>query len=416
MWKGALALGLLSIVVALPLPGCVEAIFVSAPRELAERPSSTPEYAAIARHLRQRFDGYGATDVVVPQFSIVALSHMASGLVNVYVAEPQMRSEVHELLGEVVRRAVSARVSPRGLPTTEATRLDDYNLFWSHLALVLGAERFARCDGRPCPDEGENDRLLERVVAHLRARSLASAVFQAPSYPGSPVWPADQTVTLLALRLYDATHGTSLCDQPLRGFLAWARAHRDARTGLFWSSGSLSVSHAETPRGCAASWSASYLVQLDPVVALEQYERERQALHGDVLGVGGFREWPAGREFGGDVDSGPIVFGVGVAATGLGLAPARIFRDEDRYTVIRRAALVFGVPAWWPWRGYWAAPLLGEAILFDGRTARGWFGDVPAVDVKRAPAPTGPVALALANVGLLVLTAARSRSVFVAFG
>jgi hypothetical protein len=211
------------------------------------------------------------------------------------------------------------------------------------------------------------------------------------------MWPADQTVTLLAIKLYDATHGTSLHEEPLRGFLGVLAGRADPRTGLFPSSVS-PIENAPIPRGCATSWSVFYLAQLDIGVAFDQYTRERAWLREDVLGVGGFREWPRGRGGGGmDVDSGPIVLGVGVAATGLGLGPTRLFRDEESYAVIRRTALLFGGPAWWRSGGYMAAPLLGEAILFDGRTARSWFGPAPTTDPHTPPAPIAPALFAFGD-------------------
>ncbi len=42
----------------------------------------------------------------------------------------------------------------------------------------------------------------------------------------------------------------------------------------------------------------------------------------------GFREWPVGRERAADDDSGPIVEGVGAAATGLSIGAARAMGDE----------------------------------------------------------------------------------------
>jgi hypothetical protein len=378
----------------------VGALNVSAQAEFGERPSSTREYATIARHLRQPFDDYGTLDVLAPQFAIVALSHMASGLLNVYVTEPDMRSEVHGYVREVLRRALSRGVSPSGSETTAVAPMDDHNLFWSHLALILGVERYMRCEGRPCPNDGDSDKLHARVVTHLRARSLATDVFHAPSYPGSAMWPADQTVSLLAMKLYDVTHATSLHDEPLRGFLAVMRARRDPQTGLFPSSMS-PVAHANVPRGSATSWSAAYLSQLDPAAAYDQYTRARATLWKDIMGLGGFREWPRGRGGGADIDSGPIVLGIGVAATGLGLGPARIFRDAESYTVIRRTALVFGVPAWWKSGGYWTAPILGEAILFDGRTARPWFGETVFIPPSPIPAAIAPAILLLINLAIL---------------
>jgi hypothetical protein len=115
----------------------------------------------------------------------------------------------------------------------------------------------------------------------------------------------------------------------------------------------------------------------------------------DVLGFGGFREWPSGRAMGMDGDSGPIVFGVGMAATGLGLGPARLFGDAETYATIRRTALTFGVPSWLPSHGYVTSPLLGEAILFHGRTARPWFEPPPAAAFSPRGSSFSVVSLAL---------------------
>jgi hypothetical protein len=400
------AWGVIVLTLSIPLPGCVAAATLSAPQEWDEQPSSTREYASIAHHLGQPFHGYTSLDVFIPEFGVIALSHMAAGLMNVYLAEPEKRDEVHAYLQEVVARALSAHVSPTGRSTLHAERLDDHNLYWSHLGLILGIERYVRCEGRVCGAEpGDTDRLQQRIVEHLRGRMLSTGVYHAPSYPGSPLWPPDNAVSLLAMKMYDVTHGSSLHEEPLRGWLRVLDARRDAKTGLFPSVLSPTGS-GDVPRGCATSWTVLYLAQLDAAAARDQYERETKWLAKDVLGVGGFREWPSGRAQSSDLDSGPVIFGVGAAATGLGLGPARLFHDDAGYTVVRRSALTFGVPAWPPFHGYWAAPILGEAILFHGRTARPWFGELPRATERHTPAPIGPWLLALLD---LVAIAALTR-------
>ncbi len=392
-----LTLAGLALALLTALRGPLAALTLAVPREFDERPSATREYATITGHLRQPFDRYGTLDVFAPQFAIVALSNMASGLFNVYLDEPDKREEIRGYLDEVVRRALSPSVSPSGSRIDAGTALDDHNLFWSHLALILGIDRFVRCtgdDGRSCAANPEIDPLAQRVVLHLVARSEERPLFHARSYPGSPMWPADQTVTLLAIRMYDATHGTHLHEKPLQAFLAVLRARRDGDTGLFPSSVTPAVATGRIPRGCATLWSVGYLAQLDPAVARDQYERARDALGANVGGLGGFREWPRGRGGDMDLDSGPILAGVGVAATAFGLGPARIFRDTSTYAVAQRAVLVFGTPAWWPSAGYLSAPLLGEAILFNGRTARSWFATDGVSPVAKRPTPL-PVAPAL---------------------
>jgi hypothetical protein len=405
----------LTALLALPLPGLVSAVSIDVDGEWRELPSSTREFAFARRHLHQAFDGYGQTEVLAEAFDVVALSHFAAGLMNVHVAEHARRDEVLELLDEVVRRAKSPKVVPSGLadgrPIDASVRLDDHNLYFSHLAVILGVRRLVACDGerrdQRCTVDPGDDALQSRLVEHLSERTLASPLHHAPSYPDSDMWPADQAVTLLALRLHDEAFGTRLLDAPLAGYLETMEEHTDPATQLFHSAVIDPTSplptevagYAKTPRGCAASWTQLYLGQVAPDVAHAQYTHYRAHMSADVLGFGGFREWPSGRAMGMDGDSGPIVFGVGMAATGLGLGAARLFGDAERYATIRRTALTFGVPSWIPSHGHVTSPLLGEAILFHGRTARPWFTTTPA-----APSPRGS-SFSLASLALLVLYA-----------
>lgn len=380
-----------TLVLVLPLPGLLGAVHVDAESEWREAPSRTREFAFAKRHLESSFDGYSQSDVFAPQFAVVALSHFTAGLMNVWIAEKERQTEVVSLLDEVARRATHPKVVPSSLGDRQpfdATSLDDENLYLSHLGVILGVRRIVACaGGRQCPNAEASDAIHARIMNHLRDRTLGSPLAHAPSYPGSEMWPADQAVTLLALRLYDEIHHTDLLGAPLTLWLETMKKHTDPATGLFHSSVSPLV-YATTPRGCALSWTSLYFAQVAPDVARSQYQLYRDHMSADVLGIGGFREWPIDREKGGmDVDSGPIIFGVGMAATGLGLGPARLFGDADRYTTIRRAALTFGVPSMFPSHGYNTAPILGEAILFHGRTARPWFGP-PSARVK-APAASG---------------------------
>jgi hypothetical protein len=74
------------------------------------------------------------------------------------------------------------------------------------------------------------------------------------------------------------------------------------------------------------------------------------------------------------------------------------------------------IDVWWKSGGHWAAPLLGEAILFHGRTARAWFGDAPAVAPRPVPAPFAPAIMAtLDATGLVVLAMSLVRRLRAAF-
>ena len=388
------------------MPGVLEALFrnyeVSVDQPFSARARGQFEY--IKDHLRQPFDGYGMSQVLVPQFRVVALSHMACGLLNVSLAEPGLKGQVVPLMDEVVRRAISPQVSPYGASPETVSDLGDHGLYLSHLNLIVGCYRRASGDTH-------YDGLHQQVSAHLAKGSLADGDFHIRSYPNSPKWPADQTVTLCSLFLYDKTHQTDLSTAPIQGWLAYIKDKAtEPATQLPYSSIS-DLWYAQTPRGCALSWSSLYMAQFAPEAAADLYGRSRSHYYKTVLGCGGFREWPTGAGHGMDADSGPIIFGIGVAASGLAVGPARLFKDHEKYTEIMRATSVCGMPqVLGTERKYRLAPLLGEAILFHGETATPWFAQMPKTSYPKSTSfPSGPLILLLGILAALAFLARRIR-------
>ncbi|MCE9610655.1 MAG: hypothetical protein K8R23_10720 [Chthoniobacter sp.] len=386
------------------LPGVFEAVFRRYDMAL-EQPFSDRargQFEFIRHHLNEPFDGYGVTQVLAPVFDVVALSHMGCGLLNVTIVEPSLKDQVAPLIGEIVRRAISPQVSPYGVSPEIVTSLGDHGLYLSHLNLILGCYR--QVSGNTQYDE-----LHGRISAHLARGSLADGDFHIRSFPQSAKWPADQTVTLCSLYLCDKTRGTDLSVEPIRGWLAYMKDKAtDSATQLPRSCIS-DLWYASMPRGCALSWSALYMAQFAPDAAAELYCRSRMQYFKTVLGCGGFREWPVGSDHGMNADSGPILFGIGVSASGLGVGPARLFKDYEKYTQMMRAASVCGAPTvLGPERKYRFSPLLGEAILFHGETAVPWFAPMPATSFPKSTSfPTGPLILLVCILAALGLLAKR---------
>jgi hypothetical protein len=388
------------------LPGFLEAVFRRYEHDV-DQPFSDQarrQYVYIKAHLEQPFEGYGMTQVLAPQFAVVALSHMGCGLMNVAVAQPAMKDQIAPLLGEVARRALSPKVSPYGVSPEQVTVLGSHGLYLSHLNLILGCYRHVSGDPK-------YDDLHQRITAHLAQGTLADGDFHIRSYPNSAKWPADQTVTLCSLYLYDQVHHTNLSHAPIQGWLTYMKqSATDPATQLPLSSIS-ALSYARFPRGCALSWSSLYMAQFAPEDAARLYARYRGLYAKEVLGCGGFREWPPPMDGEADVDSGPIIFDIGVAASGLGLGPARLFQDRVQYAAILRAASVCGMPqVFGSERKYRLAPLLGEAILFDGVTATPWFAPVPTPGFPQAlPFPTAPLILSIGAILVIAILVWRFR-------
>jgi hypothetical protein len=179
----------------------------------------------------------------------------------------------------------------------------------------------------------------------------------------------------------------------------------DPATGLMISALNPDEKTAAVPRGCALGWSILFLTHLDPQFAAAEYQRFRAAMFVDYGPVGGFREYPAGREGPADMDSGPILFGVGVAATGFGLGAARLMGDEPAFRRMMTMGNLAGFPAWWRGRRWYrTAGPIGNAIMLCCLTAGPWPDDPSWPDLSRPSAPpAGPGAFPLLLAGLWLL-------------
>jgi hypothetical protein len=90
-----------------------------------------------------------------------------------------------------------------------------------------------------------------------------------------------------------------------------------------------------------------------------------------LFGFGAIREHARGHSGPGDVNAGPIVFGVSVGATGFALGSARANGDRELFTRLHRTANLFGVPVTTgSGLRYAAGGLLGDALLLAMLTAR----------------------------------------------
>ena len=114
--------------------------------------------------------------------------------------------------------------------------------------------------------------------------------------------------------------------------------------------------------------SSRSLIARSPVKLLDAAKR---SLYDTVLGFGAMREYPKTHAGRGDADSGPIVMGFGVSATGFALGAARAAGDEELYRHLYATVELFGAPGE---RGgvrrYTSGGPIGNAILFAMLTAQ----------------------------------------------
>lgn len=292
----------------------------------------------------QRLLDDGKWDSTPAAFRIIALSNLADGCAGQFRAHPELKPEARACVEATLRRALSLPKSSDGL------RL-------SHLNLIYGAADQLG----PCADPKEH----ERLARELARRSLADPLRHAASYEGSSLrWPADQTATLASLARFDAAHGATLLQAPLDGWREVIARHLDPKTGLPQSEVSGKGPGAKHPRGCAQSYLSRYLSEVDPALAASWWTAYREHFLVRLGGVVGLREWPRGVERKGDIDSGPIILGIGTAASALGIAAAKAQGEAllaAQLEASARAVIMTGAG------GEVAQGVLAQAISFQAR-------------------------------------------------
>ncbi|MCA2977513.1 MAG: hypothetical protein INH41_31910 [Myxococcaceae bacterium] len=234
--------------------------------------------------------------------------------------------------------------------------------YLGHLAVVFGAR---------CALTGVVTPLHAQVVDALARRLDASEHALIETYPDETYVP-DNVAVAAGVAMFDACAGTGAHAATLARWVKVMRARwLDARTGV------LVFAPGQGARGSGAAWNAIFLPFVDEAFAREQAERTWQAFGDEALSgwLAGVREWPRGEARGGDVDSGPLVFGVSPSATGFMLAAG--LHQERLLATIELAGVSFGVDE----RRYLLSPLVGDAIILAAKTAGARRGLVVPVSV-----------------------------------
>ena len=176
---------------------------------------------------------------------------------------------------------------------------------------------------------------LGRLRFRERCDTIA-ALFRSCTHPFPPsynglAWPADATVAMAALGLYDARVASRYADVRER----WSRLVKDrfdARHMIPHAWDPEADTCITTARGSSMALMTVLLPEIDSALAVHQYTRFENWFFSIRMGVPAVAEFPQGSKGRGDVDSGPLIFGIGPAATIVGEAASR--RNGDPFHVL----------------------------------------------------------------------------------
>ena len=205
---------------------------------------------------------------------------------------------------------------------------------WS--AYVLG--RYLAAQPRARRDTADVRHFQQQCA--LIARALAaSPTPYLESYAGA-AWPADGVMTVAALAWHDRLYPARY--QPLlRQWVRQTKAHLDSR-GLIPHRAAATGQSAEDARGSSQSQLLNFLIEVDSTFARQQFRRYRHYFLTTRLGLPGIREAALGAPPTNDIDSGPVIWAVGGAASLVGRRTMQCYADTTAAVGLRNSIEGFG--------------------------------------------------------------------------
>ncbi|WP_166507426.1 hypothetical protein [Nostoc sp. 106C] len=213
---------------------------------------------------------------------------------------------------------------------------------------------------------------------HTQSQELAQAFATSPTatidaYPGQ-AWPCDQTVALASLALHNELFGSNY-QSVIQRWISYTRQHLDPQTGLIphkidATTGQIDIG----ARGTSQVYLLPFLVELDSEFAKQQYAQFGKQFVPSVLGFFIVREYPISTDGDADVDSGPIIFGIGPTSTIVSIAPARAYKDSQLFESTLLITEILGLPLVWGEEKSYALGLLLviDDFLVWGKTLVPW--------------------------------------------
>lgn len=294
-------------------------------------------------------------------------THMmaAMGFGQVALSQPDHRTAMLAAMDRCLKRMAEPAVTAFDTEAWGEEPLDSLEGPSGHVA-YLGYYNLALSLRRYHEPHGRWARRNDAISEALHRRFEAALVLE--TYPGER-YPVDNAAAIASLALRAHALGQerpAVVDRWLRALAGW----RDPHTGLLVQSLSPEGLPLDAPRGSGTALAAYYLAFVDQRTGRDLYASLEGHLGGEVLGFGVVREYPEGHGGPGDVDSGPLIAGYSISATGFALASARRFGSPHRFRSLVATAQLFGVPRSRAGALHFATGgPIGDAILFAMLTA-----------------------------------------------
>lgn len=162
-------------------------------------------------------------------------------------------------------------------------------------------------------------------------------------------WPADNMVAIasLALRNDIVYESHPPITMPIKSWVQKVKASVDEQGriphAVNWKTGK----SVQESRGNSMSLMLCFLKDIDLDFAQEQFDSYKKDFVDSRLGLPGIREHHKGITKGGDIDSGPVIWEIGGAASIVGQRTAALYGDWNTFQGLRNNIELFGAAYTW---------------------------------------------------------------------
>lgn len=291
------------------------------------------------RHLKGEMNDGAAADMqsLYPEGYI--FMHALYGLAWCdFARELKPASSLHTEALEEINKSCKAVLAP------EARTIFDENLTLPYVAFYTGWSNYLL--GKKLNLEEPAQRNTEEVkYFQQQCSSIADALNHYTSpYPESyyqAAWPADVAVCAASLSLHDKLF-TSQYSATLYTWLDKVKNTLDA-TGLIpHSVDPVTGQPREDARGSSQSLILILMHEIDSTFGKQQFDIYINNFLDQRLGLTGIHEYPNGVTGAGDVDSGPVIFQMGAAASIVGMRTFATYHEPSTAFAIQCGIEAFG--------------------------------------------------------------------------
>lgn len=277
------------------------------------------------------------------EWALVTHQMTALGLAQICLSHPELNERYRKVITTAATKSFLPEMRRFG---TRAWHGEDAlaslasahgHAYLGYSALAVGAARLLD-PSFPKAAAARHDALIAAYVRRLSA----SPTGLIETYPGE-AYPTDVAAVAAAI----AVHGRVTHADHQKVLRHWAdnvrRVQIDKKSGLIIQRMNAKTGgRTDAPRGSGTGLAAYFAGYADRALAAELTVALENHLS-TFLGFGAIREYAAGYNGFGDIDSGPVVFGVSVSATGFALAPFRAFSHREAFYRIYRTVDFFGL-------------------------------------------------------------------------